>query len=66
MRVTASRLRRHLFAVRGIASDRRIDAPARLEQPPHQREILLLDLAIMKLTRELFVRCVMFGDDHQP
>ena len=32
---------------------------------PHQRDVLLLDLAIVELPRELLVRRVVLGDDHQ-
>ena len=32
---------------------------------PHERDVLLLDLAVVKLPGELLVRGVVLGDDHQ-
>ena len=52
--------------VRRIAADRRVDPAARHHLAPDQREVLLLDLAIVELPRELLVRRVVLGDDHQP
>ena len=69
MRVTASRLRRAradiFFRFAGIAADRRVDPPARLHLAPDQRDVFLLDLAIVKLPRQLLVRGVVLGDHHQ-
>src|SRR5262245_43658736 len=65
-RFTASaRPRRHLLPVRRVATDRRVDAPARLHDPPHQRHVFLLNVAIAKLPRQLFVRAVILGNHHQ-
>ena len=50
---------RHLLAVGGIASDRRVDAAAGVDGSPHQRDVLLLDLAVAKLARQLVVRGVV-------
>ena len=53
--MTASRLRRararHLLPVAGIAADRRVDPPSRLHLAPDERDVLLLDFAIVKLPR---------------
>ena len=49
-----------------IASDRRVDAASRHHLAPHERDIFLLDLAIVELTRELLVRLVVLRNDHQP
>ena len=57
--------RRHLLPVARIAPDRRIDAPSRLHHAPDERDVFLLDLAIVKLPRQFFVRRVVLGDDHQ-
>ena len=32
---------------------------------PHERDVLLLDFAVVKLAREMLVRGVVLGDDHQ-
>ena len=70
MRVTASRLRRAradiFLRFDRIAADRRVDAPARLHLAPDERDVFLLDLAIVELPRQLLVRRVVLGDDHQP
>ena len=58
--------RRHLLPVVRIASDRRVDPAAGHHLAPDQREIFLLDLALGELARQLFVRLVVLGDDHQP
>ena len=62
----APRARRHLLPVGRIAADRRVDPASRLHHAPDQRDVFLLDLAIVKLPRELLVRGVVLGDDHQP
>ena len=49
-----------------IAADRRVDPPAGLHLAPDQRDVFLLDLALVKLARQLLVRGVVLGDDHQP
>ena len=61
-----ARARRHLLAVRRIAADRRVDAPPGLHHAPDQRDVFLLDLAVVKLPRQLLVRRVVLGDHHQP
>ena len=55
---------RHLLPVAGIASDRGVDAPAGLHDAPDERDVLLLDLAVVELPRELLVRGVVLGDHH--
>ena len=69
MRVTASRraprARRHLLAIRRIAADRRVNPAPGLHDAPDQRDVFLLDLAIVKLARQLLMRGVVLGDDHQ-
>src|SRR5262249_58422042 len=59
------RLRRHLLPGPGIASDRRVDAPAGHHFAPDQRGIFLLDLALAKLPRQLVVRAVVLLVAHQ-
>ena len=61
----AARARRHLLAVRRIAADRRVDAASGLHHAPDEREVFLLDFAIVKLARQLLVRRVVLGHDHQ-
>ena len=56
--------RRHLLPVRRVAADRRVDAAAGLHHAPHERDVFLLDLAIVELTRQLLVRGVVLGDHH--
>ena len=56
---------RHLLPVVRIAADRRVDPPAGLHDVPTQRDVFLLDLAILKLPRQLVVRAVVLRDDHQ-
>ena len=55
---------RHLLPRVRIAADRRLDAPAVLDQPPHQRDVLLLDFAIVELPGQFRVRHVALGDHH--
>src|SRR5262245_41793847 len=62
---TAARACRHFFPVRWIAPDWCVDSTAGLHLPPHERDVLLLDLALAKLPSELFMGRVMLGDDHQ-
>ena len=62
----ARRLRRHLLPVRRIAADRRVDAASGQHLAPDEREVFLLDLAVGELARQLLVRRVVLGDDHQP
>ena len=63
-RSRAPRAGRDLLAMHRIAADRNVDALALLHQSPHQRDVLLLDFAIVKLARQLLVRGVVLGDDH--
>src|SRR4029450_3783601 len=56
---------RHLQAIRGITTDSGLDAPPGLHDPPHERDVLLLDLVVVKLPRELLMRRIVLGDDHQ-
>ena len=60
----AAGARRHLDAVLRIAADRGVDALALLHQPPGQRDVFLLDLAIVKLPRQLLVGLVVLRDHH--
>ena len=61
----APRARRHLLPIRRVAADRRVDPPPGVDLAPHERDVLLLDLAFAKLSRELFVRGVVLGHHHQ-
>jgi len=61
----AARPRGHLQSIRRIASDRRFDAAARLHDAPHERDVLFLDFMVVKLTRELVMRRIILGNDHQ-
>ncbi len=47
-----------------IASDRGVDAPPGLDHTPHQGDVFLLDLAIVKLPRQLLMGTIVLGDDH--
>jgi hypothetical protein len=58
------RPRGHSLPVRRIAADGRVDAPAGLDDSPDERDVLLVDLTIAKLPRQLFMRAIVFGDDH--
>ena len=60
------RPRRHLLPIGRVATDRRIDPSSGLHDPPDQRDVLLLDLAIVELTRQLLMRAVVLGDHHEP
>ena len=62
----APRPRRHLLPLLRVAADRLVDPLARLDHAPHQRDVLLLDLAIVELPRQLLVRAVVLRHDHQP
>ena len=55
---------RHFLPIVRIAADWQIDPAARLHHAPHQRDVLLVDLAIVKLPRQRVVRGVILGDDH--
>src|SRR5687768_1607025 len=59
-----ARPRRHLLPIDGVAPDRGIDTPARLNDAPDERDVLLLDLAIVKLARELVMSGVALCHDH--
>ena len=69
-RVTALRARRARVDIFcrccRIASDRRVDAPPGLHHAPDQRHVLLLDLAIVELPRQLLVGAVVLRHHHQP
>jgi hypothetical protein len=56
--------RRHLLPVAGIAADGGVDAAPCLHDAPDERDVLLLDLAIVELPRQLLVRGVVLGHDH--
>ena len=47
-----------------VAADRGIDTPAGRHGAPHERDVFLLDLAIVKLARQLLVGDVVFRHDH--
>src|SRR5262249_11198675 len=59
-----SRPGRHLLAIAGIAPDRRVDAPSLLHESPDERDVFLLDFAILELPGELVMRRVVFCSDH--
>ena len=59
-----ARPRRHLLPVVGIAADRRVDPLAGVHHAPDQREVLLLDFAVVELARQLLVRGVVLGHHH--
>ena len=69
-RVTALRARRarvdifcRSFTSRPIAAS--IRRPG-LDDAPDERDVLLFDLTVAKLTGELLVRAIVLGHDHQP
>src|SRR5262245_24848641 len=47
----APRSSRHLLSVHRVAADRRVDAPAGLDDTPDKRDVFLLHFAIVKLAR---------------
>ena len=59
------RPRRHLLPVLLVPADGGIDPSSGLDDAPDERDVLLFDLAVAKLTRELLVRAIVLGDDHQ-
>src|ERR1700676_3188671 len=61
----APRAGRHLLAIDGIAANRRVNPAPGLHDAPDERDVFLFDLAIAKLPRELRVRAVVLGDNHQ-
>ena len=70
MRVTAERARRarvEIFCrLTGSRPSGGVDAPAAVQQTPRQPQVLLVDLAVRELTRQLGVGGVVLGDDHHP
>ena len=54
----------HLLPVAGVASDRLVDAASGLDDAPDERDVFLLDLAVVELTRELAMRRVILRDHH--
>src|SRR5688572_17277815 len=62
----APRPRGHLLTVAWIAPDGLVDPAPRLHDAPDERDVLLLHLAIVELARELLVRAIVLGDDHEP
>src|SRR5580765_5275560 len=60
----ASRPRGHLLPMDWIAADGGIDTPAGRYGTPHERDIFLLDLAILELPRQFLVRGIVLRDDH--
>src|SRR5512139_291661 len=56
--------RRHLLAVHRVTANRGVNPSSGLYDPPDERDVFLLDLAIVKLTRELLVRGVVLRDHH--
>ena len=60
----ASRSRGHLLTMDRIAADRGVDAAAGLHDAPDERDVFLLDFAIVKLPRELLMRGIVLRDDH--
>ena len=61
----SSRTRRHLLSIARVTPDRRVNPPARLNDAPHERQVFLFNLSIVKLPRELFVGGVILRDHHQ-
>ena len=55
---------RHLLPVRGVSPNRGVNTSPGLHNPPHERDVFFLDLAIMKLTRQLLMCRVILGDHH--
>src|SRR6187402_3419861 len=55
---------RHLLPMRRIAADRRIDAASRLDDAPDERNVFLLDLAILELPCQFLMSGVVLRDDH--
>jgi len=53
----------HLLPMYRIATNRRVDTSASLNHSPHERQVLLFDLAIVELTRKLLMGRVVLGDD---
>jgi hypothetical protein len=49
----------------GIASDGRVDSTPGLDEAPDERDVFLLNLAIVKLAREFGVAGVVLGNHHQ-
>lgn len=62
----STRLRRHLLPIDRITPDWGVYPPSRHDLPPDQRDVFLLDLAIVKLPRQSIVGGVVLRDDHQP
>ncbi len=60
----ASRPRGHLLPMDRIAADGGIDTPAGRHGAPHERDVFLLDLAILELPRQFLVRGIVLRDDH--
>ena len=60
-----ARAGRHLLPVLRIAPDRLVDAPPGVHDTPDERDVFLLDFAVLKLPRQLLVGLVVLGDDHQ-
>ena len=59
----ASGAHRHTLAVRGVPADRSVDPPSCMDHAPHERNVLLLHLAIVELPRQFPVRMVPLCDD---
>ena len=70
MRVTAVRARRERADIfcrcTGSRPIARVDSASGLHDAPDQREIFLLDLAIVELPRERLVCPIVLGDHDQP
>ena len=57
--------RGHLLPVDGVPSDRGVDAAPRLHNAPHERDVFLLDLAVVELPRELLMCGVVLRHHHE-
>ena len=56
--------RRHFLAVHRVATDRRVDSASGLHLAPDERDVLFLDLAVVKLPGQLLVSHIVLGDHH--
>ena len=54
-----------LLSLNRVTTEREVDSSARLDISPHEGTVALVDLTFLELARELGMRAVMFGDDHQ-
>jgi hypothetical protein len=60
----APRARGHLLPVPRVTADRRVDSASLLHDSPDERNVLLLDFAIVELPREFAMSRVVLGGHH--